>query len=197
MKLLLATSNLHKVEEIRALLADTNFSIYTLRDFPSLVLPPEDGETFQANAAIKAEAAANATGLLTLADDSGLEVDCLGGAPGVYSARFSGEEKNDAANNAKLLQLLQGVPQEQRRARFRCSIAIKPPDGSTMICNGCCEGLIGETLVGEGGFGYDPLLYLPELGKTVAQLSMEEKNNLSHRAKALLKAKVLLQNLEK
>ncbi len=196
MKLLLATSNRHKVEEIKYILADTDFIIYTLHDFPEIILPPEDGATFEANASIKALAAAKATGLLTLADDSGLEVDYLSGAPGVYSARFAGEEKNDVANNAKLLRLLEGVPRQGRTARFRCAIAIALPGGGVKVCNGCCEGIIGEKPVGEGGFGYDSLLYLPQLDKTVAQLSMAEKNTLSHRAKALAKANILLQDLK-
>ncbi len=153
MKLLLATSNRHKVEEIRSLLADTDFIIYTLQDFPEIVLPPEDGATFEANASIKALAASEVAGLVTLADDSGLEVDYLSGAPGVYSARFAGEEKNDVANNAKLLRLLEGVPRQARSARFRCAIAIAVPEVGVKVCNGCCEGIIGEKLVGQGGFG--------------------------------------------
>lgn len=195
MELLIATGNQHKIHEISLLLADIPVTIKTLVDFPLLCLPPETGDSFHANAAIKAEAASKETGLLTLADDSGLEVDALHGAPGVYSARFAGNGHDDAANNDKLLKLLKGVPEAERSARFRCSIALAEPGKQTVFFDGICEGFIALSLQGNGGFGYDPLLYLPKLGKTVAQLTETEKNSLSHRAKALQKAKVYLREL--
>ena len=197
MELLIATENKHKIREIRSLLADIPVTIKTFADFPLLELPPETGDSFHANAAIKAEAAAKATGLLTLADDSGLEVDALHGAPGVYSARFAGNGHDDAANNDKLLKLLKDIPEAERKARFRYSIALAELGKQTIFFDGVCEGFIALSLQGNGGFGYDPLLYLPELGKTVAQLTETEKNRLSHRAKALQKAKVYLQELIK
>ena len=195
MELLIATGNQHKIHEISLLLADIPVTIKTLVDFPLLCLTPETGDSFHANAAIKAEAASKETGLLTLADDSGLEVDALHGAPGVYSARFAGNGHDDAANNDKLLKLLKGVPEAERSARFRCSIALAEPGKQTVFFDGICEGFIALSLQGNGGFGYDPLLYLPQLGKTVAQLTETEKNSLSHRAKALQKAKVYLREL--
>lgn len=188
MKILLATQNQGKVKELRKLLGDLPFSILSLADFPEIGEIEENGETFAENASIKARTAAKVTGLLSLADDSGLEVDALNGAPGVHSARFSGEPKDDARNNVKLLGLLEAVPQTQRQARFKSVIAIVTPQGQEYLTEGVCEGVIALEPRGEDGFGYDPLFYLPEYGKTFAELGLEEKNKISHRGKALRKA---------
>lgn len=188
MEILLATQNQGKVKELRKLLGDLPFSILSLADFPEIGEIEENGETFAENASIKARTAAKVTGLLSLADDSGLEVDALNGAPGVHSARFSGEPKDDARNNVKLLGLLEAVPQTQRQARFKSVIAIVTPQGQEYLTEGVCEGVIALEPRGEDGFGYDPLFYLPEYGKTFAELGLEEKNKISHRGKALRKA---------
>ncbi len=148
-------------------------------------LPPEDGVTFTENAKIKAVAGAKATGLITIADDSGLEVDFLDGEPGVYSARFAGPQHNDADNNAKLVRLMQKSPADKRQARFVAAMVIAAPAGETYESPGTCEGEIILEPRGNAGFGYDPYFYIPQLGKTMAELTMEEKNRISHRAKAL------------
>ena len=194
-ELLLATGNLHKAQELQALLAGTPYQLRTLKDFPHLELPPETGTTFQQNAAIKAEAAAAATGLLTLADDSGIEVDALDGAPGVYSARYAGEEKSDQANNQKLLKALAALPAAQRGAQFHCVVALAQPGKPTRFCEGICRGQILDAPQGEGGFGYDPLFFLPQFGRSMAQLTPEEKNAVSHGGEALRKAILLLQEM--
>lgn len=193
-KLVLATNNQGKVNELAELLKDLNVMILSLKDFPDIPEVIEDGETFAENALIKASAVCRATGILTLADDSGLEVDALNGAPGVYSARFAGPQKNDADNNQKLLSLLVEIPEEKRTARFRCSIALMTPEGMEKVFEGTCEGYIGQELRGKQGFGYDPLFYLPEFGKTFAELDLNIKNNISHRGKAFSKAVEYLQN---
>lgn len=195
MKLVLATNNQGKVRELRELLKDLPIEILSLQDFPDLPEVEEDGDTFQENALKKAREVAGYTGLLAMADDSGLEVDYLKGAPGVYSARFAGEPKNDEANNEKLLQLLEGVPEKQRTGRFRCAIALCTPDGEEYVVEGTCEGVVGTSLEGAGGFGYDPLFYLPEYRQTFAQLDLGVKNQISHRGKATLKAVEKLKDL--
>ncbi len=187
MKLVLATENQHKVAELKKLLLNTSWEVLSLQDFPGLSLPPEDGTTFKENAAIKSRAVWQATGLPSLADDSGLAVDYLDGAPGVYSARFAGEEKDAAACNEKLLGLLKDVPGGKRTARFVSVIALTTGETETVFVEGVCEGVIAEDLSGTEGFGYDPLFYLPELGRTMAEISMEEKNKLSHRGRAFQK----------
>ena len=187
MKLVLATENQHKVAELKKLLAGTPWEVLSLQDFPGLSLPPEDGTTFRENAAIKSRAVWQGTGLPSLADDSGLAVDYLDGAPGVYSARFAGEEKDAAACNEKLLGLLKNVPAEKRTARFVSVIALTTGEAETVFVEGVCEGVIAEGLSGTEGFGYDPLFYLPALGRTMAEIPMEEKNELSHRGKAFQK----------
>lgn len=180
-ELVVATGNGHKVEEIRSLLEGWGVSVRGLP--PGAVLPPETGPDFFANALIKAEYGRELTGLPTLADDSGLEVEALGGAPGVRSARYAGPGGGDAANNAKLLQAMAG--RENRRARFRSALVLVLEPGVTISAQGCCPGLIGTAPRGQGGFGYDPLFYLPQLKKTMAELSQEEKNSISHRGRAL------------
>lgn len=188
MRLVLATRNQGKVRELQDMLKSTNFEVVSLAEYPELPEVEEDGDTFLANAVKKAREIAAATGELTMADDSGLEVDYLGGAPGVHSARFAGEHGNNRANNEKLLKLLEGVPWEKRTARFRCVVAVATPDGEVETAEGTCEGIITPELRGEEGFGYDPLFYFPIYEKTFAELDPDLKNSVSHRGKALRKA---------
>ena len=189
--LLLATSNKHKVKEITAMLEGTGWEIYDLSDLPSIKLPPEEGETFQENALQKAMFGAEQSHMLVLADDSGLVVEALNGAPGVLSARYAGEGHDDAANTAKLLDVLKG--EENRKAAFVCAMALAfPEEERFFVIEEWCEGLIAQEPIGENGFGYDPVFYVPELGKTMAQLSDDEKNNISHRGKALARMNKML-----
>ncbi len=199
--ILVATTNPGKVRELRALLGD-EVEWKSLADFPGVGEVKEDGATFAENARKKAMSYAQATGLWTLADDSGLEVDALGGAPGVNSARFSGARAQgadrkviDRRNMEKLLSLLRGVPREQRTARFTCCLCLASPEKVLIETRGTLEGLITEEPAGTGGFGYDPVFLVPQLGKTVAQLGEEEKNVISHRGNAMRKLKPLLTKL--
>jgi len=194
-KLLMATHNQGKATELRDLLANLPLQILTLADFPEASVIEETGSTFLENALQKAKAAAEFSGLPILADDSGLEVDALQGQPGVYSARFAGEPGNDQQNNLKLLQLMQGSSPAQRMARFVSVIVLVLPQGQVYTTEGRCEGIILDCFRGTSGFGYDPLFYLPELGKTMAELTLEEKNMVSHRAKALMAMVPRLQKL--
>lgn len=180
-----ASKNQGKVRELRAVLAGLPFIVKSLSDYGDFVEPQETGITFQANAELKARYYAELTGQACLADDSGLEVDVLKGAPGVYSARFAGEDADDAANNAKLLALLSGITPTLRTARFRCALVYYAPDGLLLSTDGVCEGLILEAACGEGGFGYDPLFYMPEYEQTLAEMTQEQKNAISHRGAAL------------
>lgn len=186
MKIVLATGNKGKLAEFQHLLESLPFDILPQSDFevPEAV---EDGLSFVENALIKARHASRLTDLPAIADDSGLEVDALNGAPGIYSSRFSGENATDRQNNLWLLSLLQEVPREQRTARFHCLLVFlrHAEDPTPLICQGTWEGLIGFTPEGDNGFGYDPLFYIPELGCSSAQLGKEEKNRISHRAKAM------------
>jgi XTP/dITP diphosphohydrolase len=186
MKIVLATGNKGKLAEFQHLLESLPFDILPQSDFevPEAV---EDGLSFVENALIKARHASRLTDLPAIADDSGLEVDALNGAPGIYSSRFSGENATDRQNNLRLLSLLQEVPREQRTARFHCLLVFlrHAEDPTPLICQGTWEGLIGFTPEGDNGFGYDPLFYIPELGCSSAQLGKEEKNRISHRAKAM------------
>lgn len=196
-KIVLASRNKGKIRELRELLAESGIEfrgieVLSLADFPELPEVEEDGATFWENAVKKATVVAAATGLVTLADDSGLEVDALDGQPGVLSARFAGSHGNDSANNALLLDRLQGIAEKHRTARFRCAIAIAAPNGVTETCDGFCEGMIGFTPKGAGGFGYDPLFFIPEQGMTMAELPEGAKNQISHRAKAMQKAITML-----
>ncbi|MCL5103958.1 MAG: XTP/dITP diphosphatase [Armatimonadetes bacterium] len=188
-RLLIATKNPGKAREMGRILADMPYEIVSLADYPDAPEVEETGSTFAENAAIKAKAYAAFTGELTLADDSGLEVDALGGAPGVYSSRFA---PSDPERNSKLLQLMKDVPDDLRTARFRCAIAIAEPDGSVRTCEGTVEGIIAHEPKGANGFGYDPVFYIPELGKHMAELTPEEKNAISHRGRALEQARKLL-----
>ena len=194
-KLIIATRNKGKLREVEALLAGYPLEVLSMADFPDLPEIRENGNTFAENAIIKATFVAQKTGLLTLGDDSGLEVDHLEGAPGVHSARFAGEPADDRRNNQKLLALLEGGPLEARSARFRCVMALAEPEGRTHLVEGTCEGYIGWELIGEQGFGYDPLFMLPNRALTLAQLDLETKNQISHRAQALKKALPMLLEL--
>lgn len=191
-RVLLATHNQGKVRELKNLLSMEGGEVLSLADFPALPPLEEKGSTLRENALAKAKKAVELTGYLALADDSGLEVDFLGGLPGVYSARFAGPAQNQLANNQKLLQLLKGVPLAQRTARFRSVIALVTPVGKCYTVEGKCAGLILEEARGEGGFGYDPLFYLPQLAKTMAELTLAEKNKISHRGRAWQKMMPLL-----
>ncbi len=192
MKLVLATRNKGKVKELQELLSGAGVKVVSLADFPDVPEVVEDGDTFQANAVKKAREVAEAVGELTLSDDSGLEVDCLNGAPGVISARFAGAQHDDEANNRKLLELMFGVPWEKRTGRFRCVVAIAVPGGKTETVEGTCEGIITSEPRGTQGFGYDPLFFVPKYKRTFAELNATEKNLLSHRGKALQKAITVL-----
>ncbi len=194
-KLLLATSNPGKQREFRVLLADSSWEIVTPQEL-HLSLPDEEKETnYEENAIIKAENAARASGLMALADDSGIEVDALTGAPGVLSARFGGPGLDDTGRLNLMLEQLEDVPDGRRSARYRAVIAIVQSSGETRTFEGTCEGMIGRSPVGDGGFGYDPIFYIPVRGKTMAELTMEEKNEISHRAVAAKKAVEYLRSL--
>ena len=196
-KILMASNNENKVREVEKLLDGLDCEVVNLTAFPDLELPPEDGVTFVENAVIKAMAGAKATGLITVADDSGLEVDYLNGEPGVYSARFAGPQHDDADNNKKLVQMMKTSPEMERGARFVSAIVIATPEGKTYESLGHCEGQIILEPRGNGGFGYDPYFYIPKLGKTMAELSMVEKNKISHRATALTGIMPVLRKLIK
>ena len=195
LKILLATGNPGKVDEFRKLLADLPVHVISMKDADENFSVLEDGETFTENAVKKAQAAAAHFSCIAVADDSGLEVDALDGQPGVHSARFAGVQGDDEANNDKLLRLLDAVPFAERTARFRCSIAIAVPGGDVDTAEGVCEGLIGFERKGCFGFGYDPLFFVPDYGMTFAELDMELKNQISHRARAFRKAKNILVDL--
>jgi XTP/dITP diphosphohydrolase len=184
-ELVVATGNAGKVAEIAAALAGLPVTVLPLAEFGAVPAAVENGDSFAANAILKATHYAVHTRRPCLADDSGLEVDALDGAPGVHSARYAGCEADDAANNAKLLTALAGVPAEGRTARFRCVLAYVDPDGTLLTAEGTCEGSILTMARGGGGFGYDPLFYLPALKKTLAELTLAEKNAVSHRGQAL------------
>jgi XTP/dITP diphosphohydrolase len=184
-KVVLATRNRGKLRELRPLLADLQLELCTIDDVAPDAELREDGVTFVENALAKARQAARATGLPAIADDSGLEVDALDGAPGVYSARYAGPGADDDSNNAKLLEALRGVPPAQRRARFRCvAVFVDPARALELVRDGACEGEVLEAPRGQDGFGYDPLFFVPTVGRTMAELPLEEKNRLSHRAAA-------------
>jgi XTP/dITP diphosphohydrolase len=182
---LLATRNPGKLREVREIAAGTGWIWHTLAEWPVLADAEETGATFAENARLKALYYARHTGLPTLADDSGLEVDVLGGAPGVHSARFAGSPRDDAANNRKLLGLLAAVPLEQRTARFRCALALAQEGRVVLESTGTFEGLICDEARGANGFGYDPHFLVPDLGRTAAELTPAEKNTRSHRGQAL------------
>ncbi|MFL5626981.1 MAG: XTP/dITP diphosphatase [Ktedonobacteraceae bacterium] len=190
--LLLATTNVHKLEEYRAIFSDVPFHLLSLHDVQLDLNVEETGTTFAENAELKALAYAHASGILSLADDSGLEIDALGGAPGVYSARFAGTETSYAERFRIILEQLHELPMGQRTARFRCAITIAEPSGYYQTVEGTLEGEIALAPRGEHGFGYDPIFFVPELGKTTAELTSEQKNTISHRGRAAQLAAVLL-----
>lgn len=195
--LLIATNNKGKIQELHELLDDLGVELVTPTQINLDLDVIEDGQTYAENASKKAIAFAQASGLISLADDSGLEVDALDGAPGLYSARYgstNGEKLSDAGRRAFLIQNLQGKPRPWT-ARFHATIAIAIPNGETHLAEGWCEGKIIPEERGTGGFGYDPIFLLPELGKTMAELTMDEKNRLSHRARVVMKAKPTLEKL--
>lgn len=198
-KILIATTNPGKAAELQAML-DLDIDWLTLADFPDVSDVKEDGATFIENACKKALGYARATGIWTIADDSGLVVDALHGGPGIESARFSGEKDVDRTlidhkNIAKVLKLLNGVPAEKRTARFVCSLCLATPDEILIETQGTLEGLVADREIGGNGFGYDPVFFVPDLKKTVAQLTPEQKNEISHRGNAIRKLKPLLTNL--
>jgi len=175
-----------------ALLVGVPFSIRSLADYPGLTLPPEGATSYADNALGKARAVAAATGALSLADDSGIEVDALGGRPGLLSARYGGPDLSDAERCAVMLREIRGVPPEGRSARYRCVIALREPGGREATVEGFVEGVLLDAPRGSGGFGYDPLFYYPPLGATFAELAPEAKNAVSHRGRALGRARALL-----
>jgi XTP/dITP diphosphohydrolase len=185
----LASRNPGKIKEIQAMVADLGIGLLSLNDYPGIPEIVEDGKSFLENAIKKARAVAESTGEIVLADDSGLEVDALGGAPGIYSARYAGKDADDRQNIRKLLSDMKGIASDNRRAAFRCILVLYSADGRCETFEGRWEGMIAEKPAGEGGFGYDPVFFLPGEGVTVAQLSSEVKNRISHRAQAFLKLK--------
>jgi len=195
-ELVLATRNRHKVAELLMLLGDPRITIRTLDEFMGAPDVLEDGDTCEANAVKKARAIAEYTGLPAVADDTGLEVDALDGRPGVYAARYAGEHATYEDNCRKLLLELAGVSPAQRTARFLTVAAIALPSGRVRVAQGVLDGMITEEASGTLGFGYDPVFFVPELGKTLAQLSADQKNTVSHRAKAFIQAKHLLREME-
>ena len=194
-KLLLATNNEAKVREYRDLLRNLPFELVTSAELGMINIVNEVGESLEENARLKATASAAKSQLLALADDSGLEVDALGGEPGRLSARYAGEKASDRDRISHLLAKLEGVPWERRSARFRCVIAIATPEGKVDFCSGECLGIITFEPRGEGGFGYDPIFYLPELGRTMAELTPEIKNQVSHRGQAARRVPQVLKRL--
>ena len=195
MKLVLATQNKDKVKEIKNLLSDLKIQILTLDKFKPISKLKETGQTLEENALQKADQVYKLTKLPVLADDSGLEVDYLKGKPGVRSSRFAGEKATYLDNNLKLLKLLKNVPFQKRKAQFRCVMALMLSDKKAKFLEGNISGYIATERKGKSGFGYDPLFYIPKLQKTFAQLSLKQKNEISHRAKALEKVKKYLQSL--
>ena len=184
-RIIFATTNENKMKEIREILSDFPVEIFSLKEAGIKADIDENGSSFEENAAIKAEAIEKMTGAIVLADDSGLEIDYLKGEPGIYSARYMGEETSYHVKNAHLIERLKGVPDEQRTARFVCCVAAAFPDRETAVVRGTIEGHIGYKDEGENGFGYDPIFYVPEYGCTTASMTSEAKNAISHRGKAL------------
>jgi len=191
-RLVVASLNRAKVRELIALLGDIPYRVVPLADVPGAMLPEETAETYEGNALLKARAAASVEADVALADDSGLEVDALGGAPGLHSARFGGPGLDDVGRTALLLERLRGIPPERRTARFRCVIAIIARGGRARTVEGLVEGVIADAPRGTGGFGYDPVFFHPGLGRTFGELSEVEKSAVSHRALAARQARALL-----
>ena len=197
-RIIFATGNEGKMREVRAILADLGLPVLSMKEAGADPVIVEDGKTFGENAQIKAQAGWNCTGDIVLADDSGLVVDYIGGEPGIYSARYMGEDTSYVIKNQNIIDRLKDAKGKERSARFVCNIAAVLPDGRVLHAEETMEGLIAEKPAGTGGFGYDPILYLPEFGMTSAEITMEEKNKISHRGKALEAIKrVLAAELEK
>jgi XTP/dITP diphosphohydrolase len=196
MHLVIATNNPDKFREIAAILGDAPFTLRQLSEWSDYIPPDESGATLEDNAILKAQDAATFTGLPAAADDTGLEVDALKGEPGVFSARFAGENATYQDNRSKLLRLMAGIPKEHRGARFRVVVAVTFPDGRCETVEGVCEGQIIEEERGAGGFGYDPIFFVPEFGKTLAEMTDDEKNAISHRGKAFRALKELLLSMQ-
>lgn len=191
-EVVIASTNQGKIREIESILKDIKIRVKSLKDFPEIPEIEEDGLTFSENALKKAQLVSKLTGKVTIADDSGLEVEYLNGKPGIHSARYAGKDATDALNIQKLLKELQNVPYAQRKARFRCVMVLCSPKGFCHSVDGECEGIIGFEPQGTYGFGYDPVFIVPEYNKTMAQLSPNIKNRISHRAKALEKLKAII-----
>ncbi len=194
MRIIFATGNKDKMKEIRAILADLGMEILSMKEAGLTADITEDGVTFEENAEIKARAIAGLCRDIVLADDSGLEIDALGGEPGIYSARYLGEDTSYRVKNKNLIDRLEGIPDEKRTARFVCVIAAVFPDGSSEVVRGVIEGRIGYEERGNNGFGYDPIFIAPEYGCTTAELSEEQKNRISHRGKALEMMKIIIKD---
>jgi XTP/dITP diphosphohydrolase len=191
-RIVIATHNPGKLREMETLLAPLRFKILSLKDFPEIPPVVEDGATFDENAEKKAKTVADITGLPAVADDSGLMVEALGGRPGVFSSRFAGEKTTDRQKCERLLQEMAGIPEGQRKAAFVCALAIALPKGKVKIVEEKCRGRISFAPRGGYGFGYDPIFFLPECGKTMAELEPEVKNQISHRGRAMNKLKLIL-----
>lgn len=192
-RMIFATGNENKMKEIREILGALPLEILSMKEAGVSADIVEDGKTFEENALIKARAICKLAGEMVLADDSGLEIDYLNKEPGIYSARYMGEDTSYHIKNKSLIDRLEGVPDEKRTARFVCAIAAVFPDGKELVVRGTVEGVIGYEEKGENGFGYDPIFYLPERGCTTAELPPEEKNSISHRGNALRLMKELLE----
>ena len=195
-RLIFATGNEHKMVEIREILGELPVEILSMNDVGIKADIVENGSTFEENALIKAKEVCKLAGEMVLADDSGLEIDYLNGEPGIYSARYMGEDTSYRIKNQNLIDRLEGVPEEKRTARFVCAIAAAFPDGRSFVVRGTIEGIIGYEERGTNGFGYDPIFYLPERGVSTAEIPPEEKNSISHRGNALRKMKELLEREE-
>jgi XTP/dITP diphosphohydrolase len=194
-EVIIATKNPGKAREFEHIFAPRGIEVLTLLDFPEIPDVEETGTTFEENAILKAEAVSQALGKMVIGDDSGLIVDALEGRPGIFSARYAGEQKNDQDNMNKVLSELQGIPEEKRSARFYCALAVAVPGQETMTVSGTCEGRILEERRGSYGFGYDPVFYVPEKGFAMAELTSDEKSKISHRANALRKLDVVLDSI--
>ena len=195
MKIIFATGNENKLTEIRKILSDLDVEVVSMKEAGIRADIVEDGKTFAENALIKARTICKACGEITMSDDSGLVIDALGGEPGIYSARYLGEDTSYHIKNNNLIERLEGVPDEKRTARFVCAIAAVLPDGRELSTTGYYEGAIGYEEKGENGFGYDPIFYLPDVGKYSAELSDEEKNARSHRGQALREMRDMLEKV--
>lgn len=194
-EIIVATKNRGKARDFIGMFEPLGFIVKTLHDYEEIEDVEETGTTFEENAVIKAEAVAKRLGRIVIADDSGLIVDALNGEPGIYSARYAGEHKDNEANIDKVLEKLKGVPDNERTARYYCALALAFPDGRTTTVNGTCEGTIRHERRGTNGFGYDPIFYMSQLDKTMAEITLEEKNQISHRAEAMRKLKDVLPSL--